>query len=156
MANRSKGPPAVERRREVSAGGLIWRRKPRGGFEVVLVRPAGKEYWVLPKGHVEKGESVAQAALREVREETGLTAADAKPLGDISYIFSFHENPGAPLMRVFKSVHFFLMKLKDGDTSAHDAEIDQVAWLDLDEAVRTASFENERQLISKAAAMLAQ
>ncbi len=154
MANRSKSSASVENRREVSAGGLVWRRDPGGGIAVVLVRPAQKDYWAMPKGHVEKGETIREAAMREVREETGLTVSEAEPLGQISYIYSFHEDAAAPLTRVFKNVHFFLMQSDGGDTSKHDAEIDQVAWLDLDEAIGKASFKNERKLISKAATML--
>ncbi len=125
-----------------------------GGIEVVLVKPAGKGYWALPKGHVEKGETICEAAMREVREETGLTVSESQPLGDVSYIYSFHKDGAGPLVRVFKKVHFFLMRLNGGDTSKHDREIDQVAWLNLDEAIRKASFKSERNLISKAATML--
>ncbi len=120
MASRSKSSASVEIRREVSAGGLIWRRNPVGGIEVVLVKPAGKGYWALPKGHVEKGETICEAAMREVREETGLTVSESQPLGDVSYIYSFHKDGAGPLVRVFKKVHFFLMRLNGGDTSKHD------------------------------------
>ena len=154
MAKQSKSSTSVERRHEISAGGLIWRRTPSGDVEVVLVKPAGKDHWVLPKGHIEEGESVAEAAVREVREETGLAVTDLRPLGDVSYIYSFHENPSAPLLRIFKRVHFFLMEMHDGDTARHDGEIDKVAWINLHGAIRLASFDNERQLILKAATML--
>jgi 8-oxo-dGTP diphosphatase len=146
----------VENRREVSAGGLIWRRDRGRALEMVLVKPAGRDYWTFPKGHVEKGESITQAALREVREETGLTVSETRPLGEVSYIYSFHENPDAPLVRIFKRVHFFLMRLEGGDTSKHDSEIDQVVWFNLQAALRKSSFESERKLISKAAAMLSE
>ena len=73
---------------EVSAGGLIWRRRGDGSVSVVLVRPAGRSTWVLPKGHLEEGETVAQAATREAREESGLTVGRIEPLGEISYVYS--------------------------------------------------------------------
>ncbi len=151
---RPSGYSPVERRHETSAGGLIWRRSPAGEIECVLVKPSGKDFWALPKGHVEQGESIAEAAVREVREETGLTIADPQPLGEISYVYSFRENPGAPLARIFKRVHFFLMRMQGGDTSRHDHEIDQVDWLGLEQAIRRVSFENERRLIVKAGTML--
>lgn len=154
MAKRSKGPTKVERKNETSAGGLIWRRNRAGDIEVVLIKPAGKDFWALPKGHLEEGESIPEAAVREVREETGLTVSDVRPLGVISYIFSHHENPSAPLIRIFKRVHFFLMEMRGGDTTAHDAEIDEVKWMSLDEAIKSASFDNERKLIAKAAEIL--
>jgi len=156
MASRPRNSGGVENRREVSAGGLIWRRNPAGAIEVVLVKPAGKDCWAIPKGHLEKGETIAQAATREVREETGLTVSETLPLGDVSYVYSFHENEGGPLIRIFKRVHFFLMRSHGGDTSNHDAEVDQVAWVDLDHAMRKASFDTERKLIAKAAAILAE
>ena len=107
MASRSKSSASVEIRREISAGGLIWRRNRAGRIEVVLVKPAGKDCWALPKGHVEKGETICEAATREVREETGLTVSETQPLGEVSYIYSFHEDAAAPLVRVFKKVHFY-------------------------------------------------
>jgi len=154
MASRSRNSGGVENRREVSAGGLIWRRNRAGAIQVVLVKPAGKDYWAMPKGHLEKGETIVEAATREVREETGLTVSETLPLGQISYVYSFHENGGGPLVRIFKRVHFFLMRSLGGDTSRHDSEIDQVAWIGLDRAMRKASFDSERKLIAKAAALL--
>jgi len=150
----SKPAKLIETRHETSAGGLIWRRNRAGRVEVVLIKPAGKEAWALPKGHLKEGESVPQAAIREVREETGLSVAGAEPLGEISYVYSFRDHPQAPLVRIFKRVDFFLMKFRGGDTAAHDAEIDQVAWMELDEAIRRASYQSERELIEKARAIL--
>jgi 8-oxo-dGTP pyrophosphatase MutT (NUDIX family) len=153
-ATSSKGASRVERHYETSAGGLIWRRNAAGEFEFVLIRPSGKDFWALPKGHVEQGESVVEAAVREVREETGLTVGNVQPLGQISYVYSFRENPAAPLVRIFKRVHFFLMELRGGDTAGHDREIDQVEWLRVDDAIRRITFENERKLVVKGGAML--
>jgi 8-oxo-dGTP pyrophosphatase MutT (NUDIX family) len=136
-------------RREISAGGLIWRRRD-GRVEVVLVRPAGKTTWVLPKGHVEPGEGALEAALREASEESGLEVAAGDPLGDVSYVYSWRDRPDAPLVRIFKRVHFFLMECRGGDPSAHDDEIDEVAWFALDEAHDRASHKSERDLIAKA------
>jgi 8-oxo-dGTP pyrophosphatase MutT (NUDIX family) len=157
MGTKTKGAKrsaAIERRREVSAGGLVWRRDRAGRIKVVLVKPAGKNAWAIPKGHLEDGETTPEAAIREVREETGLTVADARPLGDISYVYSMRAKPEAPLVRIFKRVHFYLMRVKGGDTSAHDGEIDQVVWVPLDEAARLASYESERALIEKARSIL--
>jgi len=86
-SKRAGDKPKVKNRREVSAGGLIWRRDQNGSIKVVLVRPAGRTTWVLPKGHIEAGETIEQAARREVREESGLTAGPIEPLGEISYVY---------------------------------------------------------------------
>ena len=146
--------PKIKNRREVSAGGLIWRRQSDGSISVVLVRPAGRHTWVLPKGHVEAGETVPQAAMREAREESGLTVGRIEPLGEISYVYSSRERNGATLTRIFKRVHFFLMEHTGGDPLAHDSEIDEVAWLSFDEALARATHPSEQELIAKARAML--
>lgn len=120
----------------------------------MLVRPAGKETWVLPKGHVEPGEGVIEAALREASEESGLLVQPGDPLGEISYIYSWRDKPGETAVRISKRVHFYLMQSHGGDTSLHDGEIDEVEWLPLDEALRRASHKSERELILKARRML--
>jgi 8-oxo-dGTP pyrophosphatase MutT (NUDIX family) len=153
-SKRRGSEPRIKRRREVSAGGLIWRRRDDGPIRVVLVRPAGRSSWVLPKGHLEAGETVAQAATREVREESGFTVGAIEPLGEISYVYSSRARGGPVLTRIFKRVHFFLMKHAGGDASEHDSEIDEVAWLTFDEALARATHPSEQALIAKARAML--
>jgi 8-oxo-dGTP pyrophosphatase MutT (NUDIX family) len=153
--NQSRGEkPKIQRRREVSAGGLTWRRDADNSVSVVLVRPAGRKTWVLPKGHLEPGETVEEAAQREVREESGLTVGKIQPLGEISYVYSARERGGSTLTRIFKRVYFFLMEHTGGDTAAHDAEIEEVAWMSLADARLRATHESEQQLIAKAAGML--
>lgn len=156
MKGRTKSSRPANRvplRRELSAGGLIWRAVD-GTVEVVLVRPAGRSAWVLPKGHVEPGESVIDAAAREASEESGLEVAVGPELGDVSYVYSWHDRPGGPLVRIFKRVHFFLMECRGGDPTGHDDEIDEVAWMSLDEALHRATHKSERDLIAKARQIL--
>ena len=148
----SKPRRSPDVRRETSAGGLIWRRgdEAQGSFEVVLVRPAGKSTWVLPKGHVEPGESLLDAALREANEESGLKVEADQVLGQVSYLYSWRERPNQPATRIFKRVHFYLMRCVGGDPSAHDREIDEVVWVSIDDALSRASHKSERDLIAKA------
>jgi len=154
-ARRGKtGKTGKTARRELSAGGLIWRRAAdHNAIEVVLVRPAGRDKWVLPKGHVEQGESVLEAALREATEESGLKVVAGDPLGEVAYVYSRRE-AGDRLLRIFKRVHFFLMQCTGGDPSAHDGEIDEVRWFALDEALSRSSHRSERELIEKARGIL--
>ena len=119
-----------------------------------MIRPKGSSAWALPKGHVERGETVHDAAVREVGEETGLEVGAVEKLGDMSYVFSWRDKPGGPVVRVFKRVRFFLMQLAGGDSARHDAEIEEVAWLDIDDAIRRASYKNERTLIETARQIL--
>ena len=144
-----------EVRRELSAGGLIWRRRNGRTIEVVLVRPAGKPTWVLPKGHVEPGESLLDAALREAREESGLEVSAGQPLGEVSYLYSWRDSPADHPIRILKRVHFYLMECVGGDPAAHDHEIEDVVWIKLEQAPARASHKSERDLIVKACKLLA-
>jgi ADP-ribose pyrophosphatase YjhB (NUDIX family) len=146
---------ALAVRREISAGGVIWRRlESDDRIEVVLVRPAGRDTWVLPKGHVEPGEAVKDAAMREAREESGLQVVIGERLGDVSYVYSWHDRPGIQPVRIFKRVYFYLMEAEGGDLSAHDAEIAEAAWVDLEEAPHQATHKSERELLTKARKIL--
>jgi 8-oxo-dGTP pyrophosphatase MutT (NUDIX family) len=158
MAAKAKEPrrkQTFQVRREISAGGVIWRRHaPDNHVQVVLVQPAGRDTWVLPKGHVEAGEAVKDAAVREACEESGLQVVPGERLGDVSYVYSWHDRPGLPPVRIFKRVYFYLMEARGGDLSAHDAEIARAAWVDLEEAPQRASHKSERELLMKARAIL--
>lgn len=161
MPRRPKSKPAqpaparrrIPVRREVSAGGIVWRAGERG-IEIAMIRPHGSDAWALPKGHVEKDESTERAAIREVREETGLDVAGVRELGDVAYIFSWRDKRRGTITRVSKRVHFFLMEFASGDIADHDAEIDEVAWVPIDAALGRASYANERALIEKARTQL--
>ena len=89
---------------EVSAGGLVLRRNG-ADLEALLIGRGIPRVWSLPKGHVEARETHEQAALREVREETGCWAEILIKLSDISYWFYLNRTKHK------KSVHFYLMKI---------------------------------------------
>jgi len=118
------------------------------------VRPAGRDSWVLPKGHVERGETVTEAALREAREETGVSAALTEPLGEVSYIFSERGHDRGRPTTIFKRVHFYLMEYQGGALADHDDEIQEARWVAIDDAARLLTHENERRLIERARAIL--
>ena len=135
---------------EHSAGGVLSRGAGEG-LEVVLAarrRRSGELVWGLPKGLVEAGEEPAAAALREVREETGLEAVISESLGDISYFYVWEGE------RVRKKVTFFLMAPTGGDLSLHDDEMEEVRWFPFERARRSASFASEREILERAASAL--
>jgi len=151
--DKRKSPDGIERRHETSAGGVVWRRNG-DNLEIVLARPARKDAWVLPKGQPNPKETLIETAVRETREETGLEVTPGAPVGEISYVFSWRDGPGKPLTRIFKKVHYFLMEPRGGSIDAHDHEMDEVRWMDIEEAEHRASYKSDREIIVKARAML--
>jgi 8-oxo-dGTP pyrophosphatase MutT (NUDIX family) len=134
--------------RDFSAGGVPYRDGP-DGIVVALVGRLDPERWALPKGTPARGESMEQAAVREVTEETGLEVRLVRPLLDIDYWFVLRG------VRHFKTVSFYLMEVVGGDTSLHDAEYDVVEWFPIGEAYRRLSYATERDVLARAEAELA-
>lgn len=140
--------------REYSAGGVIYRtapHSPAGKPEVCLIATEGFRHWQLPKGLVEDGEPAAETALREVREETGLEGEIEDHLGRIEYWYVRPDYKNRDeRVRVHKEVDFFLMRYVSGSTERHDHEVDDARWFPVDAALRTLSFEGERDILRKA------
>ncbi len=129
--------------RAVSAGGVVLRDGP-AGTEVVICGRDSDGVWGLPKGTPDEGESLEEAAVREVSEETGLEVEIIKKIGVVEYWFT-HGG-----VRYHKWVHHYLMRPTGGDTANHDSEYDRVAWLPIDEAMRTLTFDNDKGMVHKA------
>jgi 8-oxo-dGTP pyrophosphatase MutT (NUDIX family) len=145
--------PKLPIRRQVSAGGVAFRRSS-AGLEVVLIIPRGTERWQLPKGLVDPGEEPDTTARREVREEAGVDAAVVGPVETIEYWYVGSDREGTRA-RFHKSVHFFLLEYRDGDVADHDHEVVEARWVAVDEAVKMLAFANERRVVEKASEMLA-
>lgn len=138
--------------REISSGGIVYRRS-QGVTQVALIRVRGR--WCLPKGRVEKGESLAETALREVREETGLEGKVVKKLGDITYWFT-NKTEAGETVRIFKRVYFYLIRFLRGDVRRHDAEVDEAGWAPIEAATRKLAYPTEREMMEKAMVILAE
>jgi 8-oxo-dGTP pyrophosphatase MutT (NUDIX family) len=128
---------------EFSAGGVVVRADQVATIVPVKRDAGGRRVLGLPKGHPEAGETVEQAAMREVREETGLTAELVEPLGEIEYVY---ERGGR---QVAKRVAFFLFEYRSGDVADHDHEIELVRWMPLAEAATQLSYEGEREMVRR-------
>lgn len=143
--------PIVE---ETSAGGLVIDPAPDGPRAAVIVRRnrAGRLEWCLPKGHLEGTETAEEAAVREIREETGIRGVIRAELGTIDYWFSGEDR------RVHKVVHHFLLRAEGGVISADgdpDREAEDALWVAVADLPQRLSYPNEQRLAVTAQQVLA-
>jgi 8-oxo-dGTP pyrophosphatase MutT (NUDIX family) len=154
--------------REISSGGVVVRKKdgswwmaaielpsaaptvqPDPGKHKVRVKP--KPVLCLPKGLVDPGEKALEAALREVREETGITTALITKLGDSKYVYVRSWGDGE---RVFKIVSFYLLRYESGriDHIADEMRIEvaRAKWIPLADAPKLLAYGGEKQMARKA------
>jgi 8-oxo-dGTP pyrophosphatase MutT (NUDIX family) len=141
-------------KREFSAGGVVV-RTIAGRPHVAAIRPQGRKpgHWALPKGAIDPGESPAETAVREVREETGVEGRLVEKLGDVKYAYTWEGD------RIFKVVSFFLLRAGRGRIGeieeAMRVEVAEAQWLPLEDAPRLLAYGGEREMVTKARARLA-
>ncbi|GAA4282547.1 hypothetical protein GCM10022261_00780 [Brevibacterium daeguense] len=138
---------------ETSAGGIVVDFASPGLEVAVIARinRAGRLEWCLPKGHLEGDETAAQAARREIAEETGVEGDVVAPLGSVDYWFSVAG------YRVHKVVHHFLLRATGGTLTVEndpDHEAVDAAWVPFDELPSQLSFANERRIVAAARTIL--
>jgi 8-oxo-dGTP pyrophosphatase MutT (NUDIX family) len=143
--------------REFSAGGVVVRQR-RGRWWMVTIEPSirrgehpPKPVLALPKGIIDPGERAEQTAVREVREETGVTAELVQKLGDVKYVYVRNWGDRA---RVFKVVSYFLLRYRSGRIGNLPAEtqheIASVKWILLEDAPRLLTYKGDREMAKKA------
>ncbi len=138
---------------EVSAGGIVIDfSTPTLDVAIIgRLNRAGRLEWCLPKGHPEGSESLCEAAVREIREETGISGEILQQLGSIDYWFS------ASGKRIHKTVHHFLLRASGGVLTTEndpDHEAVDVAWVPLRDLGARLSFPNERRIADLCRAVL--
>lgn len=141
-------------KREFSAGGIVLRLtqdiNSKSRWEVLVTRGASMRnpidtHWKFPKGHLNQGEEAWEAAIREVKEETGVEVKVKIKIGDSKY--SFIEKNGEEISKV---VTFYLMEYIKGEPTPQLGEIDEVKWVALTEALQILSFPADRKLLKQA------
>src|SRR5690606_5125523 len=135
---RRRGRSARRARVETSSGGVVFRRG-EAALDFLLIRDPYNN-WGLPKGHIEGGETPAEAALREVAEETGLI--ELSVVAQLPTIDWFFRDRGR---LVHKFCHFFLVESATGDPEPQRTEgITECVWRSAGLAIETVSYSNAR------------
>lgn len=150
MTQRRSGGTSTEAEGEIelSAGGAVVHNG-----DVIVVVPVKRDaqrrrVLVLPKGHLDPGETDELAAVREVAEETGVVAELIDKLGDVEYTY---ERRGR---RQNKRVAFYLFEYRSGSLEDHDHEIEAARWMPLEEAARELTYAGEREIVRRALSRL--
>lgn len=126
-------------RTEKSCGAVVFRTK-NNRTQILLIRHVNGGHWAFPKGHVEKGETEEQTALREILEETGLSVTlDNRYRQVVSY---------SPKKDVIKDVVYFVAHAAaDSETVAQESEISRIRWVDASKSIEYVSFDNDKKVL---------
>lgn len=126
---------------EKSCGAVVY-RKFHGNIEILLIKHINSGHWSFPKGHMEDGESEAETALREIKEETGI---------DVILDTTFRETVSySPKRDTQKVVVYFLGRARSFDIKPQAGEIAKIRWVDIGHAASVLTYDNDRQIISNA------
>lgn len=135
--------------REFSSGGVVF----KGNKWLITASTSTdlfpKIVWRLPKGWIDKDEKIEEAALREVREESGVEARIIKKIETIRYFYKHPERGN-----IFKFVTFFLMEWVKDLPEGFGEETSEILWLSYDDAYKKLSFNGEKQILKKANTLL--
>ena len=131
---------------EKSCGAIVY-RKFHGNTEILLIRHIKSGYWSFPKGHVEKGETEPETAIREIKEETNI---------DVLIDTGFRETVTfCPRRDTSKTVVYFVAKAISHDARPQLEEISEIKWMEIGQAYSHLTYENDKLIVSKAKAFIA-
>ncbi len=134
-----------------SAGGVVYRRSSHG-YQVVLIATQNRRVWGLPKGGMREGETPINTALRTVHEETGIRAMAGSIIDQSEYWYDgVYEGKE---VRILKQVDYHFMRALTYALQPDSWEIDDAVWLPIDVAQVRATHAAERDILSRARALL--
>ena len=128
-------------KKEKSCGAIVFYLK-EDKEQILLIKHSNSGHWSFPKGHVEEGETEVETAVREIMEETGVNAdIDTRFRTVVTY---------SPKKDVIKDVVYFFATTDNYDTRNHEEEVSEVRWVDIDKALGSVSYKNDKELVKKA------
>ncbi len=136
----------------ISAGGVVFTKKD-GNLCILIAQHASHHGWVFPKGLVGDhiaSESKEHTAIREVQEETGITGKILHTLTPISYSYTDKED------HINKTVYYYVMQFVSGDIRNHDAEMENVEWINSSKVLEKLTFKSDKKVWLEAAKIINQ
>lgn len=123
----------------LAAGGLVIRSDTDGEHRVLVAHRPRYDDWSLPKGKADPGETPESTAIREVEEETGVRADVIGPLAEVEYVVSSGRR---------KVVRYFAMRHRSAEAFTPNDEVDEIRWLEPQEAAALVTYDHDRALVS--------
>ena len=128
-------------KKEKSCGAIVFYLKDNKE-QILLIKHSNSGHWSFPKGHVEAGETEVETAVREIKEETGVSVnIDTRFREVVTY---------SPKKDVIKDVIYFFATASDYHTKRQEEEVSEVKWVDMGSAIKCVSYRNDKQLVNKA------
>jgi 8-oxo-dGTP pyrophosphatase MutT (NUDIX family) len=145
----------MRHQRHRSAGIIVFRREgDECLFLLILSKLTKKPLWEFPKGGVDEGESVREAALRELFEETGIRETEVELVPEFERTEDYRFTSGGTQRRslIHKQVTYFLAETRKAEVTLSVKESSEFAWLALPDAMKRLRYKERRKLLLDAAA----